>query len=138
MARSAVYITTKVTAGCGKPGDCVANPEIALASVNQSLANLGVDYIDMILLHRPCEQSGQKCSIAPKLSNCTGPSTSGSDPTAANNALWQGLIKAKQMGLVKSIGVSNYFPGQLAALQGEKPALNQCEMSIQGLSLIHI
>ena len=47
-------------------------------------------------------------------------------------ALWKGLQMAKAQGLVRSIGVSNYFPGELAALEGEKPAINQCEMSVQG------
>ena len=87
--------------------------------------------IDMILLHRPCEQSQQNCSIAAKLSNCTGPITV-KNPAAANNQLWKGLQQAKAMGLVRSIGVSNYFAGQIAALEGEKPAINQCESSIQG------
>lgn len=55
-----------------------------------SLKNLGTTYIDMILLHRPCEQTKQNCSIAPKLSNCSGPVVV-KDPTAANNKLWAGL-----------------------------------------------
>lgn len=132
VQRSDVYITTKVTAGCGQDtGDCTADPNIALASVRQSLKNLGVDVIDMILLHRPCQQFAQKCSIAAKLTNCSGPSPI-ADPAAANNALWKGLQDAKALGLVRSIGVSNYFAGELAALEGEVPAINQCEMSVQG------
>lgn len=47
-------------------------------------------------------------------------------------ALWRGLQMAQAQKLVRSIGVSNYFPGELAALEGAKPAINQCEMSIQG------
>jgi len=133
IPREKVYITTKVTAGCGKTPDCGADASIALASVNESLKNLGVDYIDMILLHRPCEQLEQKCSIAAKLTNCSGPTPlTPPEATKANNALWAGLMQAKKAGLVKSIGVSNYFPGQLAALEGDVPAINQCEMSIQG------
>lgn len=89
IKRSSVYITTKVTAGCGKQPDCAADPAVAMTSVKQSLKNLGVDYIDMMLLHRPCEQSMQKCSIAAKLSNCSGltPLTPAQN-TASNNALW--------------------------------------------------
>lgn len=85
--RSSVYITTKVTAGCGELRDCAADPNVALNSVKQSLKNLGVSYIDMILLHRPCQQLKQKCSIAPKLTNCSGVSPIGSDVVAskANN-----------------------------------------------------
>ena len=47
-------------------------------------------------------------------------------------ALWHGLQQTVAQGLVRSIGVSNYFAGQIAALEGERPALNQCESSIQG------
>ena len=39
--RSSVYITTKVTAGCGTSiSDCSDNPLVALESVKQSLENL--------------------------------------------------------------------------------------------------
>ena len=132
IPRSKVYITTKVTAGCGKTPDCGADASIAMDSVHQSLKNLGVEYIDMMLLHRPCEQLEQKCSIAAKLTNCSGPTPlSATQALEANNALWAGLMQAKKAGLVKSIGVSNYFAGQLAALKGDVPAINQCEMSIQ-------
>ena len=112
IPREKVYITTKVTAGCGKTPDCGADASIAMNSVHQSLKNLGVEYIDMILLHRPCEQLQQKCSIAAKLTNCSGPTPlTPPEATKANNALWAGLMQAKKAGLVKSIGVSNYFPG---------------------------
>ena len=45
-------------------------------------------------------------------------------------ALWHGLQQTVAQGLVRSIGVSNYSPAELAALQGAVPAVNQCEMSI--------
>jgi len=131
VKREDVYITTKITAGCGKTQCYQPSVEAAIDSVKTSLKNLNTTYIDMILLHRPCEQTGQNCSIDAGLSNCSGPVTV-KNFTAANNLLWKGLQQAKKMGLVKSIGVSNYFAGQLAALEGEKPAINQCEMSIEG------
>ena len=67
--RSSFYITTKVTAGCGSDiKDCSDDPNVALASVNQSLRNLGVDYIDMILLHRyahvPCAKAFVRARVA--------------------------------------------------------------------------
>ena len=133
IPRSRLYLTTKVTAGCGGVADCGADPAIALRSVNASLSRLGVEYLDLVLLHRPCQQLKQHCSIAPKLSNCTGPTPlSPADSTAANAALWRGLMAAKAAGLVRSIGVSNYDRDQLAALPGDVPAVNQCEMSVEG------
>jgi diketogulonate reductase-like aldo/keto reductase len=47
-------------------------------------------------------------------------------------ALWHGLQQTVAQGLVRSIGVSNYSPAELAALQGAVPAVNQCEMSVEG------
>jgi 2,5-diketo-D-gluconate reductase A len=47
-------------------------------------------------------------------------------------ALWHGLQQTVAQGLVHSIGVSNYSPTELAALQGAVPAVNQCEMSVEG------
>jgi len=42
------------------------------------------------------------------------------------------MATAQKLGLVKSIGVSNYNSAELATLTGPVPAVNQCEMSIQG------
>jgi len=131
VKREQVYITSKITAGCGQPSDCAIDPQVALDSIHASLKQFNTTYIDLILLHRPCQESGQRCSIDPKLTNCTGPSPI-KEPAKANNALWQGLMEAKRQGLVRSIGVSNYNVGQLQALTGDVPAVNQCEMSIEG------
>jgi 2,5-diketo-D-gluconate reductase A len=52
---------------------------------------------------------------------------------AGNAALWLGLQQAVAKGLVRSIGVSNYSPYELDALPGPTvPAVNQCEMSVEG------
>lgn len=107
-----------------KGGHSIAG--VVLASINESLTQFGVDFIDLMLLHRPCQQFSQQCSIDPKLSNCTGPNPI-PNPTASNNALWAGMATAQKMGLVKSIGVSNYNSDELAALKGPVPAVNQCE-----------
>ena len=52
------------------------------------------------------------------------------NPTASDNALWQGLEQAVRLGLTRSIGVSNYNSTELAALRGTVPAVNQCQMSV--------
>jgi hypothetical protein len=39
IQRSAVYITTKVTAGCGKQPDCAADAAVSMASVKQVTAH---------------------------------------------------------------------------------------------------
>eukprot|EP00041_Stephanoeca_diplocostata_P015856 m.305232 g.305232 ORF g.305232 m.305232 type:complete len:421 (+) comp20177_c0_seq1:127-1389(+) len=131
ISRSSVYITSKTAAGCGQIADCAADPNVTVASVRASLAQFNISYIDLMLLHRPCQQLGKACSIDPVLSNCTGPDLI-KDPNAANNALWQGMMHAQKLGLVKSIGVSNYNVDELKALGGAVPAVNQCEMSLMG------
>ena len=80
--------------------------EEALAGVKESLAKLGTDYLDMFLIHWP----------APKLGRYVG--------------AWRGLIRARQDGLVRTIGVSNFLPEHLERIideTGVVPAVNQLE-----------
>ena len=140
--RSKLFLTTKIHAGAGKESDCTADPSLALKSVEASLKNLNVEYLDLVLLHRPCEQVEQAClwnraelrgCDQPFGCNCFGPARmNASAAQAGNAALWVGLQQAVAKGLVRSIGVSNYGAKELAALPGTVPAVNQCEMSIEG------
>jgi 2,5-diketo-D-gluconate reductase A len=80
--------------------------EEALTGIRESLAKLGTDYLDMFLIHWP----------APKLDRYV--------------AAWRGLIRARQDGLVRTIGVSNFLPEHLERIIGETgvvPAVNQLE-----------
>jgi aryl-alcohol dehydrogenase-like predicted oxidoreductase len=54
------YITSKTPAGCGSEPDCASDPQVTIKSINESLAQLGVTYIDLMLLHRPCQQLKQQ------------------------------------------------------------------------------
>jgi diketogulonate reductase-like aldo/keto reductase len=118
------FITTKIPAGIGaffgNLTDCSMDgnlTELALAYVHENLKQLDVDHVDLVLLHAPCRFANWNGTLVP-------------DPAAADNALWQGLELAKQLGLTRAIGVSNYRPAELAALKGTVPAVNQCQMSI--------
>ena len=92
--RSALFITTKIHAGSGSLSDCSADPGLAVRSVHQSLKNLNVEYIDLVLLHRPCQQVAQNClwnraelrgCSQPFGCNCFGPAAMNeSAATAAN------------------------------------------------------
>jgi len=118
VIREQVFITTKIPAGIGASANasqCEADPEVARWYLAQNLAALKVDYVDLVLLHGPCQ-------LAPGIK----------DPDAANNALWSGLEAALASGSTRSIGVSNYKTAQLQALRGSVPAVNQCEMSVTG------
>lgn len=79
----------------------------------RDLQELELDYADLMLIHRPPRNG-------------------------AGVELWQGLIKAKQDGLTKDIGVSNYTEElieDLIAANGEVPVVNQIEWSPFGHSL---
>ncbi|GAA1856874.1 aldo/keto reductase [Brevibacterium marinum] len=81
--------------------------EETVASTQESLARLGLDRLDLHLIHWP------------------NPSVDRYVDT------WRGLIDAQQRGLVRSIGVSNFTEPMLERLideTGVTPAVNQVEL----------
>lgn len=79
----------------------------ARRGIEQSLKELGLDYLDMYLIHWPVP--------------------------AYNNYVdtWKAFIKAREDGLVKTIGVSNFLPEHLGRIideTGVAPAVNQIEI----------
>jgi 2,5-diketo-D-gluconate reductase A len=94
VPRDQVFVTTKL------PPDRAGKER---ATIEESLEALGVDAIDLWLIHWPPRR---------------GRSTQ----------LWQALIAARDAGLTRSIGVSNYdaeLIDELIAETGERPAVNQ-------------
>lgn len=84
----------------------------AYQATRRNLDELQLDYVDLMLIHRP-----------PK--------------TGAGEELWRGLMRAKEDGLTRDIGVSNYSTELIDALidaTGEVPAVNQIEWSPFGHS----
>ena len=78
-----------------------------LATLRRSLDNLGTDHVDLWLIHWP------------------GEGTQYVD-------LWHELVQAREQGLTREIGVSNFDAAQLdevAQATGVKPAVNQIEWS---------
>jgi len=117
VKRDSVFITTKIPAGFGlKSDDCETDPNVALRYVKTDVKELGVKQVDLVLLHAPCDRSKHKVENA----------------TASDNALWAGLKMALDQGLTRAIGVSNYDHTHLAALSGDVPSVNQCQLSISG------
>ena len=96
--REELFITTKIWVSNMK------NEESAYESVKVSLKKLGLEYVDLILLHQPM-----------------------GDYFAA----YRGAVKAYKEGLVKAVGVSNFYPAILANLCENVeviPAVNQVEL----------
>lgn len=79
----------------------------AIDSIKGSLDRLGLDRIDLHLIHWPNPSVGKYVDT------------------------WRGLIEAREQGLVRSIGVSNFTEEQLTELieeTGVVPAVNQVEL----------
>ncbi len=79
----------------------------AVASVESSLATLGVDYLDYALIHWPNPRVGLYVEA------------------------WQALIDVRERGLVRSIGVCNFTAQHLANIidvTGVTPSVNQIEL----------
>ncbi|GAA4715987.1 aldo/keto reductase [Nocardioides conyzicola] len=79
----------------------------AIASVHGSLERLGLDYIDLHLVHWP-NPSVDKYAEA-----------------------WRALVDLREQGLVRTIGVSNFAAAHLDRIIGETgvtPAVNQIEL----------
>ncbi len=81
--------------------------EQAVDSVKGSLDLLGLDRLDLELIHWPNPSVGRYVET------------------------WEGLIRARELGMVRSIGVSNFTEPMLTELidrTGVTPAVNQVEM----------
>jgi 2,5-diketo-D-gluconate reductase A len=79
----------------------------AKASVRESLGRLGLDYLDLHLIHWP-NPSVDKYAEA-----------------------WRALVELREEGLIRSVGVSNFAESHLTRIideSGVKPAVNQIEL----------
>ncbi|KAK8387045.1 hypothetical protein O3P69_018009 [Scylla paramamosain] len=97
---------------------------LVLPTLKESLTNLGLDYLDLYLIHWPMgyQEGGAKF---PADSNGK---TLFSDVDYLET--WKGLEEAQKSGLTKSIGVSNFNKKQIERVLAEgtiKPVTNQIE-----------
>jgi 2,5-diketo-D-gluconate reductase A len=95
LPREEVFITTKFWPGASDP----------VAEAEDSLSRLGLDYVDLYLVHWP--QGG---------------------PTRA----WRGMERARERGYARSIGVSNYDVRDLERVMAAAtvpPVVNQVQFS---------
>jgi len=102
LDRGDVFITSKLNNGFHRPED-------ARKAFEQTLADLGSDYVDLFLIHWPL----------PTLYDGDFVST------------WQVLEEFKKDGRARSVGVSNFQPDHLDRLAKESevtPAVNQIEV----------
>jgi 2,5-diketo-D-gluconate reductase A len=100
VPRGELFVTTKL------PGRHHGFAE-AKASLAESLDNLGLDYVDLYLIHWPLPRQDRYLDS------------------------WKAMIELREAGLARSIGVSNFTAARLAHLveeTGVVPAVNQVEL----------
>lgn len=100
IARSELFVATKLWVDSH-------GIDSAMAAAEASVDRLGLDYLDLYLIHWPYSVGGQY------------------------RAAWQGLEAVQQRGLARHIGVSNFSGEQLddlIALGGAVPVINQIEL----------
>ena len=105
VPRDELFVSTKLAAE-------IKDYDQAVASIDGSLRKLGVEYIDLMLIHSPQPWNDFR----------------GGDYAQGNRAAWRALEEAHQAGKIRSIGVSNFQQQDLEnILQGATvvPHVNQ-------------
>ena len=120
VPREQIFVTSKVAAE-------YKTYEEAAASIDRSLANMGLDYIDMMIIHSP--QPWDKVN------------QSENRYVEGNRAAWRALEDACKAGKLRAIGVSNFLQEDIENLWETaeiKPMVNQvlCHISNSPLELI--
>ena len=106
LSREEIYLTTKVMAE-------IKSYEEAKASIEKSLSDLGLDYVDLLLIHCPQPWAlfrGKKRYFE------------------ENIEVWRALEEAYKKGKAKAIGVSNFLIDDLENIMNHceiKPMVNQ-------------
>lgn len=113
LTRKDIFITTMIP-------EPVEKEEVIDMIQNESMRNLGVDYIDLVLIKRAC---------IPREHGPEYPDRCGIDSKPLRLATWQGLMELRKMGKIRAAGVSNYNAEHVAEILslGERPAVNQVE-----------
>jgi 2,5-diketo-D-gluconate reductase A len=103
VPREEIFVTTKL------PGRQHGRRE-ALAGLDESLHRLGLDFVDLYLIHWPLPTVGRYVET------------------------WEALVELQRQGKARSIGVSNFTPAQIDEIverTGVTPVVNQIELHPQ-------
>lgn len=106
LSRSDIFVTTKLWPGSAAWGQTPKTTETTIASLNESLARLGLDYVDLYLIHAPFDHEQRL-------------------------AQWRGLVALKEQKKARAIGVSNFDIGHLKELEAAglpQPQADQVEL----------
>ena len=100
VARSELFITSKLRNGAHQR-------DLALKAFDETMKKLGVEQLDLFLIHWPVPSQGKYVEA------------------------WKTLVELRQAGRIRSIGVSNFNQDHLERIIGETgviPAVNQIEL----------
>lgn len=97
MPRAKLFVTTKTSC---RPGESIE------AAFSRSLRNLGLDYVDLYLIHSPFWASS---------------SSSSSSSPAELRQRWAEMEALRDSGRARSVGVSNYLREHLEAVLAGSP-----------------
>ncbi len=106
LTRSDLFVTTKLWPGNPARGQPAKTTESTMTSLDESLRRLGLDYVDLYLIHAPFEPVHRL-------------------------AQWRGLVELQRRGKARAIGVSNFSIKHLEELKAANlpmPAANQIEL----------
>ncbi len=106
LSRADVFVTTKLWPGNAAWGHPVKTYQSTIDSLNQSLSNLKMDYVDLYLIHAPLAKDQRL-------------------------EQWKALIDLRQMGKVHAIGVSNFSAAHIDEIKSAGlplPDANQIEL----------
>lgn len=90
VAREDLFVSTKLAAE-------IKDYDAAVAAIDESLAKLDIDYIDLMLIHAPQPWEDFR----------------GGDYSEGNVEAWRALEDAYKAGKIRAIGVSNFLQGDL-------------------------
>ena len=106
LSRRDLFVTTKLWPGNAAWGQTPKTTETTIASLEESLARLGLDYVDLYLIHAPFEREQRR-------------------------AQWRGLVALEEQKKARAIGVSNFSIAHLEELEAAglpRPQANQIEL----------
>ncbi|XP_050224755.1 non-functional NADPH-dependent codeinone reductase 2 [Mercurialis annua] len=94
-----------------------------VSALNQTLRNLGMEYLDMYLVHWPVKLKPWACSPIPQEEDF--------EKYLDIESTWAGMERCLDLGLCRSIGVSNFSSNKIIQLMdfaSVPPVVNQVEM----------
>jgi 2,5-diketo-D-gluconate reductase A len=106
LTRSDLFVTTKLWPGNPAWGQPAKTTRSTVTSLDESLERLGLDYVDLYLIHAPFERDQRL-------------------------AQWHGLVESQQQGKARAIGVSNFDITHIEELRAAglpMPAADQIEL----------